>query len=60
MSTFGFTTTMYLFKAGNIALHLGDNTKALQYFKRIKDEFASSTEAANIDAFIGKAEAASN
>ena len=60
MSTNGFTTPMYLFKAGNIALHLGDNTKALQYFKRIKDEFASSTEAANIDAFIGKAEAASN
>ena len=60
MSSNAFTTPMYLFKAGNVALDLGENAKALQYFKRIKDEFASSTEAANIDAFIGKAEAASN
>lgn len=60
MSTNAFTTSMYLFKAGNIALDLGQNSKALDFFKRIKEEFPSSTEAANIDAFIGKAEAASN
>ena len=59
-STDAFTTPMYLFKAGNVALDLGDNSKALDFFKRIKTEFGSSTEAANIDAFIGKAEAASN
>lgn len=52
-----FTAPMYLFKAGNIALDLGENEKALKYFKRIKDEFSTSTEATNIDVFIGKAEA---
>lgn len=52
-----FTAPMYLFKAGNIALDLGENEKALKYFKRIKDEFSASTEATNIDVFIGKAEA---
>ncbi|WP_120201896.1 tetratricopeptide repeat protein [Ichthyenterobacterium magnum] len=52
-----FTTPMYLFKAANIALKLGDGAKALNYFKRIKNEFSSSSEANNIDVFIGKAEA---
>lgn len=52
-----FTTPMYLFKAGNIALTIGDNKKALKYFNRIKTEFSASTEATNIDVFIGKAEA---
>ncbi len=53
-----FTTPLYLMKAGTTALGLGQNDKALKYFKRIKDDYASSTEAANIDIFIGKAEAA--
>ncbi len=52
-----FTTPMYLLKAGNIAMALGDNAKAIKYFQRIKDEFSASTEATNIDAYIGKAEA---
>lgn len=52
-----FTAPMYLFKAGNVAMKLGDNAKALKYFERIKDEFSASTEAANIEEFIGKAEA---
>jgi tetratricopeptide (TPR) repeat protein len=52
-----FTVPMYLFKAGTIAMQIGDNAKALKYFKRIKDEFSTSTEATNIDVFIGKAEA---
>jgi tetratricopeptide (TPR) repeat protein len=52
-----FTVPMYLFKAGTIAMQIGDNAKALKYFKRIKDEFSTSTEANNIDVFIGKAEA---
>jgi len=55
-----FTTSMYLFKAGNMAMQLEKNAKALTFFKRIKDEFPTSTEATNIDVFIGKAEAASN
>jgi tetratricopeptide (TPR) repeat protein len=60
MKTNEYTTPMYLYKAGTIALELGQNKKALQYFNRIKDEFSTSTEAANVDVFIGKAEAASN
>jgi hypothetical protein len=43
-----------------VALKLGKNADALKYFKRIKDDFPSSTEATNIDVFIGRAEAASN
>jgi len=60
MKTNSYTTPMYLYKAGTIALELGQNAKALQYFNRIKDDFASSIEATNVDVFIGKAEAASN
>jgi tetratricopeptide (TPR) repeat protein len=60
MTTNEYTTPMYLFKAATIALKLGNTTKALGYFNRIKTEFPKATEATNIDAFIGKAQAASN
>ena len=60
MKTNSYTTPMYLYKAGNIALELGQNAKALKYFNEIKADFATSAEATNIDVFIGKAEAASN
>lgn len=60
MKTNNFTTPMYLFKAGTTALELGKNGDALKYFNRIKDEFSTSTEALNIDVWVGKAEAASN
>ena len=60
MKTNDYTTPMYLYKAGTIALELGKNAKALQFFNRIKNEFSTSTQAENIDVFIGKAEAASN
>ncbi len=52
-----YTTPMYLFKAANVALGLGQSEKALGYFKRIKEEFSSASEATNIDVFIGRAEA---
>ena len=55
-----YTTPMYLNKAGAIALDLGKADKALTYFKRIKDEFANSTEAATVDVFIGKAQVLAN
>ena len=57
MNTNDYTTPMYLFKAATIALKQGDNKKALKHFTTIKEEFPTSTEATNIDAFIGKAEA---
>ncbi|KAA5825101.1 tetratricopeptide repeat protein [Algibacter amylolyticus] len=55
-----FTTPMYLFKAGTIALELGKADKALAYFERIKNDYANSTEAAQVDVFIGKATVLAN
>ncbi|MCL6296617.1 tetratricopeptide repeat protein [Jejuia spongiicola] len=55
-----YTTPMYLHKAGAIALDLGKADKALTYFKRIKDDYPTSTEAANVDVFIGKAQVLAN
>ncbi|WP_411768095.1 tetratricopeptide repeat protein [Winogradskyella sp. A3E31] len=52
-----FTTPMYLMKAARTAMDLGDNEKALKYLVRIKEEFSTSTEAAQVDVLIGKAEA---
>lgn len=56
-STNDFTTPLYLSKAGKLALSLDKNDKALKFFERIKTEFSTSTEAANIDVFIAKAKA---
>ncbi|TFG73716.1 MAG: tetratricopeptide repeat protein [Flavobacteriales bacterium] len=50
-----YTTPRFLYKAGVTALELNQNDKALQYFQRIKDEFATADEARTIDAFIGMA-----
>ena len=55
-----YTTPMYLHKAGAIALDLGKADKALTYFKRVKDDYPTSTEAANVDVFIGKAQVLAN
>ncbi len=55
-----YTTPMYLHKAGTIALDLGKADNALTYFKRIKDDYPTSTEAANVDVFIGKAQVLAN
>lgn len=52
-----FTTPMYLLKAARVAMDLGENQKALDYLKRIKNEFDSSTEAGQVDVLIGKVEA---
>ena len=57
MNTNDYTTPMYLFKAANVAMKLGKTEKALENYKRIKDEFSTSSEASNIDVFIGRAEA---
>ena len=48
-----YTTPRFLYKAGVIAMDLGYNDKASEYFTRIKDEFSKSPEANNIDALIG-------
>ncbi len=51
-----FTAPKFLYKAGIAALELNENDKALEYFQRIKDEYASSDEAQTVDVFIGKSE----
>lgn len=55
-----YTTPMYLYKAGVIGLKLGNNAQALKFFNQIKSDYPDSTEAKDIDVFIGKAEAATN
>ena len=50
-----YTTPKFLYKAGITALDINENSKALQYFQRVKDEFSSSDEAKSIDAFIAMA-----
>ena len=52
-----YTTPMYLMKAALIAMDLGDNSKALDYLKRIETEFPNSTEASTVEVLIGKVEA---
>lgn len=51
-----YTTPMYLYKAGVIALELNQPKKALDYFISIKENYPNATEASTIDVFIGKAQ----
>lgn len=60
LRTNNYTTPMYLYKAGVIGLKLGNNAQALKFFNQIKSDYPDSTEAKDIDVFIGKAEAALN
>lgn len=55
-----FTAPMFLYKAGTIALNLGKADKALSYFEKIKADYPESTQASNIDVFIGKATVLAN
>ncbi len=55
-STNDFTTPKYLFKAGLIGANLNKTSEALGFFKRIKAEFPSAPEAAQIDIQIGRLE----
>lgn len=57
MNRNSFTTPMYLFKAGNVAMTLGKTEAALEHFNTIKETYPNSSQAANIDVFIGQAQA---
>lgn len=50
-----FTTPRFLYKAGLTALELGDNTKALDFFGKIKESYPDSEQGRTVDAFIGMA-----
>lgn len=54
-----FVIPIYLMKAGQTAEILGDYTKALNFYKRIKADFPESREAADIDKQIAFATAKS-
>ncbi len=50
-----FTTPLYLFKAGNTAMELGNYSKAKDIFETIKNDHPNATEANDIDIYINKA-----
>jgi TolA-binding protein len=50
-----YTSPMYLYKAGVVAMRLNKFNRAQEYFSEIKKDYPNSTEAKNIDAFISKA-----
>ena len=52
-----YTSPIYLFKAGLIAMKLEKFKKAEDYFSSIKSDYLKSAEARNIDAYISKARA---
>lgn len=52
-----FTTPRFLFKAAIAAIDLGKSDKAVQYLNRIKDEYADSDYAKQVDVYLGKAQA---
>ena len=47
----------YLLKAGAVAEALGENDKALSFYKKIKDQYPQSMEAYDVDKYIGRIEA---
>ena len=51
-----FTSPLYLFKAGNIAMELKKYDKAEEFFTKIKDSYTKSDEAKNINIFIQRAQ----
>lgn len=55
-SSNNFTAPKFLFKAGIVAMDLGQNEKAAKLFQEIKDNYSTSEEGRTIDIYIGKAE----
>lgn len=51
-----FTTPLFLLKAGQTSLSLGNKSEALNYFTQIKEKYESAPEASNVDALIGLAQ----
>jgi tetratricopeptide (TPR) repeat protein len=47
----------YLLKAGAVAEKLGDDAKALSFYKKIKEQYPQSMEGYDVDKYIGRIEA---
>ena len=46
----------YLLKAGQVAEEMGNKDKALDFYKKIKDQYPESAEASDIDKYITRIE----
>ena len=46
----------YLLKAGQVAEEMGDKDKAVDFYKKIKDQYPESAEASDIDKYITRIE----
>ncbi len=46
----------YLLKAGAVCEELGDNAKALSFYKEIKEKYPQSMEGYEIDKYISRIE----
>jgi len=55
-----FTSPLYLFRAGNVAMDLGKYAEAEGYYTTIKNDYSKSEEAKNISIFIQRAQIAQN
>lgn len=53
-----FTSPLYLFRAGNVAMELKEFGKAEEYYTKIKEDYSKSDEAKNIDVYIQRAQIA--
>lgn len=51
-----FSSPLYLFKAGKVAMSLEEYGKAEDYFQRIKDDYPTSLEGRNINIYIQRAQ----
>ncbi|RPE00850.1 hypothetical protein EGM88_00420 [Aureibaculum marinum] len=54
-----FTSPLYLLKAGNTAMDMGDFEKAVELFEKIKNEYPNSDEGLEIDIYLNRARLAS-
>jgi len=53
-----FNTPFFLMKAAKLSITLGDHKAALDYLTTIKENYANSEEAKNVDSYLGRVEAA--
>ncbi len=58
MSVNDFTTPRFLFKAGITAIELGKMDLAVDHLTRVKEEYATSDYASQVDLYLGRAQAA--
>lgn len=55
MKSNGFTSPMFLLKAGQVYMLMGQYDDAISAFEKIKTDYAKSQEARNIEKYIGQA-----